>query len=248
MGVHATQHLHLPHAPSVNYRFFPFMDSVELRWAQILELVHSKGWSSVFRELFFLNRTAIVVEKDLSDIKERADVLANANLRVVEIDENMLSSNVYHFAVRSRGLKAPRYLERGYGGMALVRGTEVIGDTWYVAPDATTDPSHLHADLQRFGFKSWTQNHAYTFDIFVAPEERKGGVAPAFQNRSMLILRSKGYTKGFGFYWADNIPAHWCTRVTNKWKKLREVRMSRFLIFTKVVSRAETPVLRPVHS
>ena len=238
MGIHATQHLNLPH-PVVSHRDFAFVDAVKLRCAQILELATSKGWSSVFRELVFLNRTAIVVEKDLSEIKERPEVLANANLDVLEINENMLSSNAYHFAIRSRGLKAPRYLKRGYGGMALVRGDEVIGDTWYVVSDATDSPRPLHVDLQRFGFKSWSKDHVYTFDIFVAPEARKGGIAPAFQNRAMLILRSKGYTRGFGFYWADNIPAHWCTRVTNKWKKLREVRMSRFLLFTKVASRVE---------
>jgi len=215
------------------------LDSVKMRLAQISELATSKGWMSVIKEIIFLNRTAVVVEKDLSEIKEDSALLQALNMKVVEISRRMLSSGSYHFAVRSRQLKASHYLDVGYGGFALVRRRQIIGDTWYIPPEATNNPRLLHKDLQRFGFKRWMGNHVYTFDIFVAPEERKGKVAPAFQNEAMLLLRDKGYTKAFGFYWADNIPAHWCTRVTNKWKKLRAISVSRFLVFQRAVQRPE---------
>lgn len=214
-------------------------DSVKMRLAQISELARSKGWMSVIKEMIFFKRTAIVVEKELSEIKERPELLEELKMKVVEIDREMLSSGSYHFAIRSRQMKARHYLDGGYGGFALVRNQQVIGDTWYVRSEATDNPRLLHKDLRRFGFKSWLGNHVYTFDIFVAPEERKGKVAPAFQNEAMLLLRAKGYTKAFGFYWADNIPAHWCTRVTNKWKKLRAVSVSRFFVFQRAVLRSE---------
>jgi len=222
------------------------LSMVKMRLAQITDLSRSSGWTSVLREMAFLHRVAIVVEKDLSEIVERPEPLASSKLKLVEIDKNMLSSGAYQFAFQSRRLKALHYLERGYGGIALVRDNLVVGDTWHYISESTDDPRLLHVDLRRFGFKSWLKTYVYTFDIFVAPAERKGGISAAFQNSAMLLLRSKGYTKGFGFYWADNIPAHWCTRVTNKWKKLRAVSVSRFLVFTKAVPLLEEQAVQQV--
>jgi len=215
------------------------LDVVKMRLVQIADMARSNGWASVLREMVFLHRTAIVVEKDLSEITDRPELLANSKMQVVEIDRNMLFSGAYRFALRSRKLKALHNVERGYCGLALVRDNVVIGDTWYWVSKSTDNPRLWHVDLRRFGFKSWSKSYVYTFDIFVAPAERKGGISAAFQNSAMLFLRARGYTKAFGFYWADNISAHWCTRVTNKWKKLRAARASRFLIFTRTVPLVE---------
>jgi len=211
------------------------LEIIKMRFAQIADLAKSNGWAFVLKEMFFFHRTAIVVEKDLSEIADRPELPADSNLRVVEIDKALLYSGAYDFALRSRRLKAIRNFKLGYGGAALVRGNTVVGDTWYWVSDSTDDPRLLHKDLRHFAFQRWARNHVYSFDIFVAPTERKGGISAAFQNQAMRLLRAKGYTKAFGFYWADNIPAHWCTRVTNKWKKLRTVNVCRFLIFTHSV-------------
>jgi hypothetical protein len=211
------------------------LNVVRMRLAQVADLVRSNGWSFLFREVLFLKRTAIVVEKDLAELTERSESLASEKLKLLEIDKDMLSSGMYCFSVRYRYLKALNYLKHGYGGYALARDNVVVGDTWHYVSEATDDPRVLHEDLRRFGFRGWMKSHAYTFDIFVAPAERKDGVSAAFQNSAMLALRSKGYTKAYGFYWADNIPARWCTRVTNKWKELRAFRVSRFLMFKRTV-------------
>jgi hypothetical protein len=211
------------------------LNVLRMRFTQVADLVRSKGWKSLFREVLFLNRKAIVVEKDLSELTERTEPLTAANLQLVEIDRDMLSSGVYQFAVGNRYLKALNYLKHGLGGYALVRGNLVVGDTWHYVSEATDDPRVLHEDLQRFGFTSWKKTEIYTFDIFVAPTERKGGVSAAFQNSAMLDLRSKGYIKAYGFYWADNLQAQWCTRVTNKWKEVRAFSVSRFLIYKRAV-------------
>ena len=191
------------------------LNAVRMRLVQVADFVRSNGWSSLFRQAFFLKRTATVVEKDLSELTERSEPLASAKLRLLEINKDMLSSGTYRFAVRYRYLKALNYLKRGYGGHVLARDNVVVGDTWHYVSEVTDDPRVLHEDLRRFGFQGWMKNHVYTFDIFVAPAERKSGVSAAFQNSAMLALRSKGYVKAYGFYWAVNIPAQWCTRVTN---------------------------------
>jgi hypothetical protein len=211
------------------------LNDVRMRIAQVVELIRSNGWSSFFKEVLFLKRTAVVVEKDLSELTERSKPLASAGLKLVEIDKDMLSSGAYRFSVGNRYLKALTYLKHGLGGYALVRGNLVVGDTWHYVSEATDDPRVLHEDLQRFGFTGWKKSEVYTFDIFVAATERKGGVSAAFQNSAMLDLRSKGYTKAYGFYWADNLQAQWCTRVTNRWKEVRAFSVSRFLIYKRAV-------------
>lgn len=205
---------------------------LKMRAAQIRDLAQSNGWRFILKELVFRHRIAIVVEKNLSEIPDDPRLLAGSNLKVVEINPDLLTNNSYNFALESRKLKALRNVQHGYRGAALVRGNLIVGDTWHWASQSTIDNQHLHADLRRFGFQSWSKDYAYTFDIFVVPSERKGGISAAFQNSAMLQLRANGFTKAYGFYWADNIAAHWCTRVTNKWKKLREVSVSRFLLFT----------------
>jgi hypothetical protein len=213
------------------------LDILKMRAAQFRDLARLNGWRFVLKELVFLHRPAIVVEKDLSEIPDRPEVLVSFGLKVVEINEDLLADRNYEFALKSRRLKAQRNLKRGHGGVALVRGNLIIGDTWYWAADSVENLHTLHPDLRRFGFQNWSKDYVYTFDIFVVPNERRGGISPAFQNSAMLHLRSKGFTKGYGFYWADNIPAHWCTRVTNKWRKLREVKVNRFVLFTWEASK-----------
>lgn len=207
------------------------LNLIKMRFAQVADLVRSDGWASFLREVFFFGRIAIVVEKDLSELKERSEPLANAKLRLVEINEEMFTPGICRFAVGYRRLKAWNYLKHGYGGYALMRDDVVVGDTWHYSREATDDPRPLQDDLQRFGFRRWLKTDVYTFDIFVAPGERKGGVSAAFQNSAMLALRAKGYTKAYGFYWADNIPARWCTQMTNRWKEAGVYKVSRFLMF-----------------
>lgn len=215
---------------------------LKMRAVQIRDLARSNGWRFVLKEMLFLHRSAIVVEKDLGEIPACDEVLARCGLKVIEVDENLLSNSSYKFSLESRRLKAERNLNRGYGGVVLVRGNLIVGDTWYWTSDTLDDSRLLHSDLQRFGFRSWSRDYVYTFDIFVVPGERKGGISAIFQNCAMQHLRLKGFTKAFGFYWADNIPAHWCTRITNKWRKLREVSVNRFVLFTwvsKVIQERE---------
>jgi hypothetical protein len=224
------------------------LDTIKMRVVQIRDMAQSNGWHFVLKEMIFRHRCAILVEKDLGEIQDRSEVLANASLRAVEIDRDLLANGELEFTLPNRRLKALHDLKLGYGGIALVRGNRIIGDTWHWASQSTNKSQDLHADLRRFGFQSWSQDCVYTFDIFVDPAERKSGISAAFQNSAMLHLRAKGFKKAYGFYWADNIPAHWCTRVTNKWKKVRDVSLSRFVFFTWAdhASRRESQRIPPV--
>src|SRR5260370_19205181 len=97
------------------------LNDARMRVAQVTEFVRSNGWRSLFKEVLFFRRTAIVVEKDLSELTERSKPLASAKLKLVEIDKDMLSSGIYRFAVNSRYLRALNYLKHGCAGYALGR-------------------------------------------------------------------------------------------------------------------------------
>jgi hypothetical protein len=217
------------------------LDLLRMRASQIADVLRTDGWAALRKQVAYLNRSAIVVEKDLAEIVDRPAPLKAANLSVIELELNSVASGEYRFALASRRLKALHFLEQGYTGFGLVRGGLVVGDMWCCFSETESDPRRVHVDLRRFGFTEWDKTSVYTFDIFVVPAERKSGVAAAFQNAAMLNLRAKGFLKGYGFYWADNLLAHWCTRVMNKWNRIKVVHISRFLILRVAFPSRERP-------
>jgi len=211
------------------------LETVKMRWAENVYLIRSNGLSSFLREMFFVGRRCILVQKELTEVIDRPEPLTMAGMKVLGIDEAVLTSGLYQFSLKHRHLRACYYSKLGYGGFALARDNVIVGDLWYWPSGCTKDSSDLHEHLRWFGFAEWRKNDVYTFDIFVAPSERKQGVSAAFQNSAMLCLRGKGFTIAYGWYFADNVPAIWCTRITNKWKELRSISVSRLLIFRRLV-------------
>jgi acyl carrier protein len=214
---------------------------LRMRAAQVSDIVRMDGLAALCKQIAFVNRSAIVVEKDLGEIVDRPAPLETANLKVVELQRNLVASGAYRFQLVSRRLKALYRLEQGFSGFALVRGDLVVGDMWCSSSETESDPKRVHADLGRFGFTQWDKTSVYAFDIFVVPSERKLSVAAAFRNAAMLKLRAKGFRKGFGFYWADNLLAHWCTHVLNKWNGVKIVKVSRFFLLTVAYPSQKLP-------
>jgi hypothetical protein len=204
-----------------------------MRAVQIYEFIRSNGWNAFFKEVIYWNRMAIVVEKDLAEAKFREDLFRDANVEFVELHPETFSKRKFAYAFKNRSLKAMHYFGRGYGCHALVRGNEVIGDTWYYAPGGSNGPSD-HSDLHWLGI-TLGSDAVYSFDIYFVPAERGKNLSAALQSGSMHALHRKGYKKAVGYYWADNIPAVWNTRVINRWKEMKAIAVSRFLIFRRVV-------------
>lgn len=187
------------------------------------------------RAVAFMNQ-AVVCIKNLEEVQDCVDYLKQLEIDVVEITPTILSKK-YRFACEDRRLTALRYFELGFGGHAIVKGDLVIGDTWYFDPYKS--PGGIrHKDLGWLKIKL-PEGSVYTFDIFVAPDDRGNGVSSAFQNSAMHSLRSKGYTAAFGYVFADNIPAMWNTFRVNKWKKVKKVTVCRIFSHTFAVGKAE---------
>jgi hypothetical protein len=66
------------------------------------------------------------------------------------------------------------------------------------------------------------------------PSERGKNLSAALQSSSMYALHQKGYKKAIAYYWVDNIPAAWNTRVINRWKEMKAIAASRFFLYRSV--------------
>ena len=200
----------------------------------IYEFIRSNGWSSFLHELFYINRKLILAEKDFRDVNDGRDFLQRSNIMFLEITPETFTKNNYQYIVKNRYFKAVHYLGKGYRGHAIMRGDKIIGDIWYFA-SGKSDYVSDHPDIQWLGI-NWAKDYVYCFEMFIAPDERGNNLAAPLQNSAMYSLRNKGYLKAYAYYWADNIPAVWISRVMNKWKELKTLRGNRFLFFRKIIS------------
>lgn len=203
----------------------------EMRVIQALEMVLTGGWRSLWRDLFYLNRVAVPVRIDLDALRPVTDFTRPDGEGVLEVTAELLEQGRLRYPIKSRYLKALSYLGKGYRGFALVRGETVTGDIWCADSRAARQECN-HPDELWLGFRCRT-GEAYTFDMFVDPEQRGGNIAAALQNGALHLLRKRGITKAYGFFWADNVPALWVHR-TLRWCELERVKASRLLLSRKL--------------
>ena len=206
-----------------------------MRLVQVLDFLKTNDLASFVREVIYLNRKAILIEKNLVEVNNTWIKLQKSNIMFEEINTDTFSEKKYRFPVKNRYFKALHYLKKGYVGHAIVKGDEVIGDIWYSAT-RKNDKVSVHPDVKRFGFES-AEDHAYSFDQFVVPTERGNVVAAALVNYQLCSLREKGYLKACGYYWADNIPAIWNNRVMNKYIEIKTMRVIGCWLFKIILSK-----------
>ena len=210
-----------------------------IRLLRIWDSIKTDGMVFFLHERIWINRKAVIIEKDLCGINKSKSFLQNSNMRFDEITKDKMNDKRYQFAVKNRYLKALQYLNEGYCGHVLVKGNVVIGDVWHSATIKGGKLS-VHPDIQRFGIES-SKDYAYSFDQFVVPTERGNKVAAALLDGQVHSLNDKGYSKVLGYYWADNLPAVWNARVMNKFKELRTLRVYRFIFWEKKSESKPTP-------
>ena len=208
-------------------------DYVLMRALQSFELLRDRGVGSFLREIVYFRRKAIVVEKDLVNTAFAEQVFRQRGLRFVEMGSHSRELSCLKYARKSRGLKAQYYIRKGYAGHAIVAGNTVVGDIWYYSPKKHGRDLG-HGDLKWLGIALGSDD-VYSFDIYVAPEARGRGVSASLQMSDMFALREGGHSKGVAYYWADNLPAVWNSKVINGFKEIRELRVSRFFFSRKIV-------------
>jgi GNAT superfamily N-acetyltransferase len=183
------------------------------------------------REVIYINKVAITVERDLLSLMPEKDSPEQYGVKLITIaSKSLIQNEKTHDALiyldHERKAKAMVYLDKGYRGVALVSGKEVIGDIWYTNVVNHTN-GVVHPDLKWLKMKCGNKD-AYAFDMYLHPGKRGKNLANLLQNRALHEIRENGYVRALGYYWAKNIPALWVHR-TLQWKELRRVKVTRFL-------------------
>lgn len=202
----------------------------KMRVVQVVETVLQGGVRHLLRDTFYLNREAVPVEIELSALRPLTDFSRPPDETVVELTAEALAKEL-EYPVKSRYLKAISYLGKGYRGFALVKGSTVAGDIW-CADSRPANGTCTHPDELWLGIQC-RPGEAYTFDMFVAPAHRGGNIAAALQNGALHLLKKRGLTKAYGYFWRDNVPALWVHR-TLRWRELERVRATRLLLSRKL--------------
>jgi GNAT superfamily N-acetyltransferase len=210
------------------------LDYYKMRLCQVLDTIKISGFSHLLNEIIFVNREAIPVEKDLSVLKPLGNSMLDAGNEIIEIAPEALDKRALVYPATNRYLKALHYMKSGYGGYALVSCGKIVGDIWYASLNGPGDDS-VHPDIKWLGIRH-ASKEVYAFDMYLDHQERGKNLAPLLMNGALHEFQKKGFTKAYGFFWANNIPALWVHR-TLKWKELPKVKVSRFLFLKKTMKK-----------
>jgi hypothetical protein len=211
---------------------------VRMRSLQAVEHLREHGWTRFRRDVVSLNRKAIVVTKDLGEASFASELFRRYDVRFLDVTPSLIASGLYRYAARNRYFKALEYLGKGYGGHALSVGGRIVGDAWY-CPTAPGKGA-AHPDLRWLGLVLGDEC-VYSFDIHMAGEARGHNLSAALQNGSMYLLGRKGFRRAYAYYWADNTPAVWNTRVINRWKEQKSLTVRSVFLHRKVVGQQLLP-------
>lgn len=177
----------------------------------------------------FFKKVVMAAEKDLASLTPIEEALERAGVELVRVtSEGIMPSATSEptlvYPTTKRLKVAMIYLNRGYSGVAVVRGRNICGDIWYVGKTSQAD-GKIHPDLKWLQLECG-EHDAYSFDMYLFPGQRGQNLANLLQNGALHEIRKAGYARAFGCYWTDNIPALWVHR-TLKWKDLKRLTVTR---------------------
>jgi len=198
---------------------------------QFVERARRTGFRHAVQLTVHRVEIAVPTMKDLTDLRPPKAPL-EPDLELTEVvSEAQLDS--YEYPLASRRTRGRMYLRRGYRAIAVVRDGVVLGDIWYTT---ATGPGKPHPHPKWFGFHLGSDG-AYLFDLYVLEDVRKT-VSMPFLHHALKFLADSGYTRAYGYYDRENIPALWFHRMLG-YKEFPPVVLERFLVFDR--GRKPTP-------
>jgi GNAT superfamily N-acetyltransferase len=205
-----------------------------IRWNQFLEEAKEKSYREAFRKSVTKcltdNQIVVPVYNSLANLKQSAKTEATSGLELIVVDRTNVDSVAPMQRVASRRLKVAHNTEAGYYAYAVVSKGEVIGDIWCVTPRSVkTEP--IHPDLPWLGI-ACGQNEAYMFDMYVIPDSRGKVITSYLLGGALSHLKQDGFSKVYGFYEKDNLPALWTHRLFG-YSELGKRKTFRFLFYKK---------------
>jgi GNAT superfamily N-acetyltransferase len=182
--------------------------------------------------LFYLQVDRVVVPcyNDLSAIKEPAKPGDVAALEFLVVTSDNAEAAAAINTLASRGLKDIHNTREGYYAYSVVSNGQIVGDIWCATPrNIKTDP--IHPDLVWLGI-SCGPNEAYMFDMYVKPDARGKEITSFLLSHALQHLKQNGYSRSYGFYEKNNLPALWIHRLFG-YIELQKRKVSRILFYQK---------------
>jgi len=202
----------------------------------LMDILHDQLWN---------RRVVVPVEMDLTQLNPQTDLFKGLkDSSFTELTLENIKQNDWSFTSPSRRYKAIRNLKRGLRGFALITNSKVVGDMWCIVPIEDNKPVR-HPDLDMLGIRP-REKEVYAFDLLIDPSFRGKNLAVPIQRSLQLVVKAEGYTKFYGFYWQDNIPAMWMHR-SLRFKELPKRWVSRFFRIKRsgLLSAAENEQSQP---
>jgi GNAT superfamily N-acetyltransferase len=198
---------------------------IRTKAGQFVERTRRTGLRHAIELMVHRAEIAIPTMKDLTELKPpRAPLEPGLELTEVASEAQM---DGYEYPLASRRTRGRMYIRRGYSAIAVVRDGVVLGDIWCATE---TGPGKPHPHPGWFGFHLGTDG-IYLFDLFVLEDVRKA-VSMPFLHHALKFLAQRGYTRAYGYYDRNNIPALWFHRMLG-YKEFPPVVLERFLVFDR---------------
>lgn len=167
---------------------------------------------------------------DLSALKQITRTDDNASLEFLIVDRQNAGAVASMNKIASRRLKETYNTRSGYYAYAVVSNGEIIGDIWCATPvHIKYDP--IHPDLDWLGI-TCAEKEAYMFDMYVTPDSRGKVITSFLLGNALAHLKKNGYSRVYGFYEKNNLPALWTHRLFG-YTELANRRVSKILLYQK---------------
>ncbi len=202
------------------------LKKVWLLVCMFFERAKDEGFWKTLSGSLYSDERAIPVYIDLAALKPARHSVGEFGLELKMVTPETADSDFRYQRV-SRKLKVDVNLKQGFRSFVLLKGTEIIGDIWYVL--ASSGNSRPHKDLDLLNVDISPQD-VYAFDMFVSPKERGKDLTTAFMGEVLRSLKEAGHSKAYGYFEESNIPALWIHRLVG-YKELAPVRIRRFFYF-----------------
>lgn len=200
-------------------------DKIKVIFHRSREILTEGNLRAEIQKQIFWNKIATPVEMDLCTLPPNINIYQDTEYKYVELKLADLQTEKWVVPLSSRRMKAFQYLKKGWRNFAIVKDSTVVGDVWCV----TFPPGlayHMHPDLKMLGIQ-YKEGEAYGFDMLIDPAYRGKNLAVPLHRHLQVSLKNEGFTKVYGYYWNDNLPALWMHRMI-KFHELPKRRVSRF--------------------
>jgi ribosomal protein S18 acetylase RimI-like enzyme len=178
------------------------------------------GLKNTLREMVFINRRMIVIEKEIQYSGE------GQNKR--DIDCEILTNSNYKFFENKYNLNNVKYYaKKNCECLIAIQEGKCVGYQWWTKDNKFKDLKKIGLELK--------ENEAYLFDLFVFPEYRGSNIPKIIANQTFDYLLDSGTQKIYGFYYGDNLKALWWHRAFLKCKEIKKI-VSHRIFFINIVN------------